>query len=131
MKDKVTILDVGTRKGENVFRFLELDTQNKIDKIYTTDDEYDPMATDNLKPYGDRVVFSNDVNSVDLVSVNSSTNLNETLDKYYTKVKQGGIFCGNNHSEIFVKEALNTFRHTKRIGTPIMVAYDTWFWYVR
>lgn len=133
MPNKVNILDVGTMKGENAYRFIELDEKNKIDTIFTikTTDEYNDLMDTNLKAHYGKVIFSEPKEPVDLVCINSNTDLDNTLKKYYDLVKSNGIFCGNNHSDSKVKDALNKFRRENRIGTPISVAYDTWFWYRR
>ena len=133
MSQKVNILDVGTMKGENAYRFSELDDKNKIDTIFTikTTDEYDDLVDANLKAHYGKVIFSEPKEPVEIVCINSNTDLDTTLKKYYDLVKSSGIFCGNNHSDSKVKDALNKFRRENRIGTPISVAYDVWFWYRR
>ena len=132
MPEKVSILDVGTEKGENAYRFMELDVKNKIDTIYTigTTNEYDDLVSKNISAF-DKIKFSEPKDPVDLVCIHSKTDLDKTLNMYYSFVKSGGIFCGNNHSEEKVKQALTKFRREKRIGTPISIAHDIWFWYVR
>jgi hypothetical protein len=133
MPTQVKILDVGTEKGENVYRLIELDSKNKIDTIYTikTTQEYDELVDTNLKEYYGKVIFSVPTDPVDVVCINSKSDLNETLKTYYSFVKTNGIFCGNNHSDSNVKEALTKFRREQRVGTPISVAQDIWFWYKR
>ena len=133
MPTQVNVLDVGTEKGENVFRFIELDVKNKIDTIYTikTSKEYDELVDTNLKNHYGKVVFAVPVDPVDIVCVNSKTDLDTTLKQYYRLVKTNGIFCGNNHADERVMKALSKFRRENKIGTPISVALDTWFWYKR
>jgi hypothetical protein len=133
MPQKANILDVGTMKGENAYRFLELDTKNKIDTIFTvrTTNEYDDLVSKNINSYPDKMKFCESKEPVDLVCINSNTDLDTTLKTYYDLVKTNGIFCGNNHSHKNVKEALTKFRRSSKIGTPILVAHDIWFWHRR
>lgn len=133
MPNKVNILDVGTMKGENAYRYIELDEKNKIDTIFSikTTDEYNDLVDTNLKAHYGKVIMMEPKEPVDLVCINSNTDLDNTIKKYYDLVKSNGIFCGNNHSDSKVKDALNKFRRENRIGTPISVAYDVWFWYRR
>jgi len=53
------------------------------------------------------------------------------LDKDYSLVHPSGIFVGNNHNEMSVKETLAKFRRANKIGTPILVANGVFFWYKR
>lgn len=133
MSNKVNVVDVGTMKGENAVRFIELDMNNKIDTIFSikTCDDYDDLMEKNLKAHYGKVIMMDPKEPVDLVCINSKTDLDKTLKKYYDLVKSNGIFCGNNHSEEKVKQALIKFRRENRIGTPISVAHDCWFWYKR
>jgi len=134
ISNQVSILDVGTEKGENAYRFLELDTKNKkIDIIFTvkTTEEHNELIDTNLKEHYGKVIFAEPKEPVDLVCINSNTDLDRTLNTYYSCVKSNGIFCGNNHSDKRVKEALTKFRRVNKIGTPILVAHDIFFWYKR
>ena len=133
MPNQVNILDVGTMKGENAYRLIELDTKNKIDTIFSvkTTDEYDELIDSNLKAHYGKVIFSEPKEPVEFVCINSNTDLDKTLNMYYSCVKSNGIFCGNNHSDKRVKEALTKFRRDNKIGTPILVAHDIFFWYKR
>ena len=138
--DSINILDVGVMKGETAYRFLELDSSNKIKFIHvlrlhkTNNDEYDKLMKINLAGL-DRIKYvDHDLDSnftFQVVSVNSETDLDKTLNTYYNYVSSGGIFCGNNHSQKEVKEALSKFRRSNKIGTPINVAFDVWFWWKR
>lgn len=131
--NNVSFLDVGIMKGENIFRLFEKDEKSKIESIYAVKntEEFDDLIDKNLKDYYGRIAFTTPQEPVDIVSINSKTDLDKTLDLYYGCVKKGGIFCGNNHNETSVKESLSRFRRKNRIGTPISVALDTWFWFVR
>lgn len=133
MPEKVNILDVGTMKGENAVRFIELDVKNKIDTIFSikTCDDYDDLVEKNLKSHYGKVIMMDPKEPVDIVCINSKTDLDKTLKMYYNLAKSNGIFCGNNHSDTKVKEALTKFRRENKIGTPISIAHDCWFWYRR
>ena len=140
MPNPVKILDVGVFKGENVYRFLEKDEQKKIEMIYAVKTPYtnfnenehlDNLLDNNLKECYGKFVFSVPDEPVDIVCINSRTDLTHSLNDYYKCVRKNGIFCGNNHAETHVKIALSEFRRANKIGTPISVALDTWFWYVR
>jgi len=56
---------------------------------------------------------------------------NEDLSKDYSMLESHGIFCGNDHNTIPVKEKLGKFRREEKIGTPILVANGIYFWYKR
>ena len=138
----VKILDIGDPRGENAYRFLELDQKGKIDTIDIVQvflskplsAELDALRAENLKACGPKkvhVVTEKKVGYYDLVCVNSESGLDTTLDMYYNSLKSGGIFCGNNHGHHPVKEALVAFRKKNKIGTPILTAFDVWFWYKR
>lgn len=138
--DNITILDVGCMKGENAIHILEKDENKKIEKIYGVispvegEEGYKPEYKDVLKQNtkdNSRFTLNYKDQKVDIVCIHSQTNLEVTLKKYYDKVKSHGIFCGNEHGTIRVREALNKFRREVKIGTPISVANDCWFWYVR
>ncbi len=139
----VKILDIGDPKGENVYRFLELDQKGKIESIdvvqrflaKSMSAELDILRGENLRscPSKEKVHLNTEkkVGHYDLVCVNSESGLDTTLDMYYNSLKSGGIFCGNNHGHHPVKEALVAFRKKNKIGTPILTAFDVWFWYKR
>lgn len=133
MPTTISILDVGTMKGENAYRFVEIDVKKKIDVIYTEKktNQYDALIEENLKNLSDKISLEVSKEPFDIVCINSKTNLSETLNQYYSRVKIGGIFCGDGHSETPVKEALAKFRRENRIGIPISIAHDVWFWYCR
>lgn len=133
MPNKVSFLDVGIMKGENIFRLLEIDERKKIEYVYgiKTTEDFNDLINKNLNTNDEKIVLTCPKEPVDIVSINSKIDLDKSLEIYYPYVKKNGIFCGNNHNETSVKEALSRFRRKNKIGTPISVALDTWFWYVR
>lgn len=130
--DNIEILIVGIEKGDTAARLLELDNDKKINKIYgiDTDKKYvDDLAENVKKNNRIKLIYNNE--PVNVVIVYSHTDLNETLKKYYNKVKHNGIFCGDKHGASEVSSVLKKFRRESKIGTPINVSKDCWFWYVR
>lgn len=135
-KGDLVILDVGVMKGENAFMLLSNDTKKKIKMVYgivsyaKDNSEYENILKQNMK---DENRFSLDKipSKADVVCIHAQGDLYNNLHKYYDIVEHGGIFCGNEHGSTHVKEQLNKFRREKKIGTPINVANDTYFWYVR
>ena len=142
-KPKITILDVGVKRGENAYYLFETDTQNKIEKICGVEypeDDFGSLIKENLSAWNDRFFIKSDQmesdqEKFDVVCVNttdlSDNDLDKYMNKYYDYVSSGGIFCGNNHSTVKTKEALSRLRRTKKIGIPINVSFDSFFWYAR
>lgn len=135
-KPKIKILDVGVQKGENAYFLFESDRDNKIEKIVGIkyDETFDSLLEENLKNYKERFSLELDDSKFDVVCINTDTtkeNLDKVFDLYYDKVNSNGIFCGNNHSQVKVKDALSLLRRTKKIGIPINVSFDNFFWYAR
>lgn len=130
----VTILDVGCMKGENAIYMLDKDEKKKIEKIYGVvsggKSEYKDILKQNTKD-NPRFTLNYKDQDVDVVCVHAQSDLDNTLEKYYDKVKSYGIFCGNEQASDYVREALNKFRRKNKIGTPINVSNDCWFWYKR
>lgn len=136
-KPKITILDVGVRRGENAFHLFDTDKFEKIEKIcgvkYNGDD-FDSLINENLKEWKDRFSLHFKECKFDVVCINTDTDekeLDEMLELYYDAVESNGIFCGNNHSSVKTKEALSRLRRKKKIGIPINVSFDNFFWYAR
>jgi hypothetical protein len=142
-KDDLIIFDVGVMKGENAFMLLSKDEKKKIKTIYgipscakdkeTEFAEYEKLALENLKGESrfelKKIISAH--KKADIICIHSQSDLEKNLFDYYDRVESGGIFCGNEHGSSHVKEALSKFRREKKIGTPISVANDCWFWYVR
>ena len=135
-KDDLIILDVGVMKGENAFMLLANDIKKKIKMVYgiisyaKDNSEYENVLKQNMKDEN-RFSLEQGASKADIVCIHAQSDLYNNLHKYYDAVKHGGIFCGNEHGATHVKEQLNKFRREKKIGTPISVANDTYFWYVR
>lgn len=136
----ITILDVGCMKGENAIYMLDKDEKKKIEKIYGVvsptegQEGYKPEYKDILKQNtkdNPRFTLNYKDQQVDVVCIHANSDLDASLRKYYNKVKHNGIFCGNEHGTIRVREALSKFRREVKIGTPINVSNDCWFWWVR
>lgn len=130
--DTIAIAVIGDDKGENTVDFLE--NVAKIVKVNLVVDavEYDVLQK-NLAPFKGKIDFwlTKDKQR-DIVCIDRSVCTEENLIKYYENVKHGGIFCGNGHEHVDVKEALTKFRRQSKIGTPIQVSNRSiWFWYVR
>lgn len=135
--ESVKILDVGCMKGENAVHLCELDTKKKIKQIDLVvsggQKEFESVLQENIKGNNRIKVLISDVSDeYDVVCIHGNAkNLPKTMRKYYSKLKSNGIFCGNAHADVQTKVALNTFRREDRIGTPIMVSKDCWFWVKR
>jgi hypothetical protein len=76
---------------------------------------------------GDKLVLHQDDNGKYDVVITDGNN----LQKDYSYLNSSGIFVGDRHNEIPVKEALGKFRREEKIGTPILVANGVFFWYKR
>lgn len=137
-KPKIRILDVGVRRGENAYHLFESDRFFKIERIcgvrYEGEDHFDSLIKENVKDWNDRFFLDFKECKFDVVCINTDTNekeLDSMMNLYYDAVESGGIFCGNNHSTVKTKEALGRLRRTKKIGIPVNVSFDSFFWYVR
>lgn len=122
------VLDIGTMRGENVV-FLN-------DQL---DVEYFCVIHSNSTPQIKEIYAKNTAHlsnimedfpkqEFDIVCIDAHSNLDKMLPKYYNYTRSGGIFCGNEHELVPVKEALGKFRRSSRIGTPINVSNECWFW---
>jgi hypothetical protein len=135
--EKVSVLDVGVYKGDMIFRLLELDIGNKIEMVYCQEIEPHDFATvfnTNLEEAEDnvrnKISVEYDGRNVDMVMMNQKTNLDNVLEIYYDKLNHGGIFVGDGHHTVKVKEALGKFRTEKKITAPIgTINKNVWFWY--
>lgn len=136
-KDKIKITVVGDLKGDTVLDLLE--NCPKIFRLYVvnqySDDEksqtYKKLFETNTKEFASKIRHKSDKES-DVVCIDQSACTSENLKLYYPLVKSGGIFCGNGHEYVPVKDELNKFRREVRIGTPIQVSNRAvWFWVKR
>lgn len=138
-KEKVRVLDVGIMKGENAVYLIENCPNARVYGInegnppeYADAPEYAAAQKENLEglerywnKWDDDVVF-------DVVCINAKlVPLDNYMDLYYNKLSSNGIFCGNEHHLMPVKEALVKFRKKNKIGTPIQVSNGCWFWIKR
>jgi hypothetical protein len=133
--DDITITIKNDLKGENIVDFL--DNCDRIRKIYYSndsegiDERIQAAFNKNISPYIDKVKEVKG-KKVDVVCIEKSSCTPEKLALYYESVKSGGIFCGNGHESGEVKQALQSFRREKKIGTPIDVSNRAiWFWIKR
>lgn len=139
-ESNLIVLDVGVMKGENSVYLLEKDTEKKIEKIYGGI-SYDPKRKEEFENYDrlleknteglERFSLSDYSGSAHVVCIHADSDLDSNLEKYYDAVQSNGIFCGNEHDQPRVKEALSNFRRKNKIGTPIMVSNGCWFWIKR
>jgi ribosomal protein L7Ae-like RNA K-turn-binding protein len=134
-EDKIAMAIIGDLRGESTVHFLE--NSSKIVKINVVnnyaEEHLKELFNKNTEGYKSKIDFglSKDKKR-DIVCIDKDACNPENLELYYQNVKQGGIFCGNGHDSIEVKQALNDFRRKVKIGTPIQVCHRTiWFWYVR
>ena len=138
-QDKAAIVIVNDLKGENASDFLD-----KCDRIVRVNvvNEYDNENPDvevmkdifnkNTEKFKDKIVQGFQIKDRDVVCIDKSACTVEKLELYYKAVKSGGIFCGNGHDTMAVKQALSSFRRKNKIGSPILIANKvTWFWYKR
>lgn len=130
--DKVKITIVGDSKGDSIVDILEsCPNVFRIYAINKEDTKYSKLFEQNIQNFKNKIKFLSDRES-DVVCIDGSMCSPEALESFYDLVKPNGIFCGNCHEDVSVKDALNTFRRNKRIGTPIQVSNRTvWFWYKR
>jgi hypothetical protein len=133
--DTITVTIKSDMKGENIVDLL--DNCKKISKIYYSNDYTDidervkAAFNKNTEPYADKIAEVKG-KKVNVVCIDKSACNAERLALYYENLVTGGIFCGNGHEFIAVKEALSGFRRSKKIGTPIDVANRAvWFWIKR
>ena len=135
-KDKLTVVEVGVRKGENVAYTLELDVDKKIGSYYgvVTHKNYEELLDKNLSGE-DRFTKGFDPykkkQHVDVVFLHSECDLVKNLKRYYNVLCEGGIFAGNDHMKDHVKISLRDFRRDNKIGIPINVSRGCWFWWKR
>lgn len=134
--ENIKILDVGCLKGEISVYMIEVDIANKIEKIDLivsgNQKEFESVLLDNIKDAKKLKLVQDTEEEYDVVMINSACkNLEKTMRKYYHRVKKNGLFCGSDHDDMKVKNALTTFRREDRIGTPISVSMGSWFWYKR
>lgn len=139
-ESNLVVLDVGIMKGENAVYLLEKDTEKKIKTIYgiisfekAKEEEFkycDELLKRNVEGL-DRVSTNYNNEPAHVVCIHANSDLDSNLEKYYTAVKSGGIFCGNEHHLSKVKVALSNFRRQNKIGTPIMVSNGCWLWIKR
>lgn len=118
-------------KGESIYDILE--SCPNVSKIYYSNEEsqYQSVFDENTKTLTDKIKKVKG-KKVDLVGVDKTACTWETLELYYDSVRPGGIFCGNGHELVSVKEQLSSFRKRNKIGTPILVSNrSVWFWYKR
>lgn len=136
-KDKIKITIVGDLKGDSTVDILE--NCPKVFRIYVinsygsdeSSQNYKKLFDANTKEYKDKIKFKSDRDS-DVVCVDERSCTSDNLTLYYKLVKSGGIFCGNGHEYVPVKEELSKFRREVKIGTPIQVSNRAvWFWYKR
>ena len=136
-KDRVKVTVVGDTKGDTTVDLLE--NCPKIFRVYVVnnygEDEssqnYKKLFETNTQEYKDKIKYKSDRES-DVVCIDLSACTSENLKLYYELVKSGGIFCGNGHQYVPVKDELSKFRREVKIGTPIQVSNRTiWFWYKR
>lgn len=136
-RDKLKILDVGCMKGDNAAYFLELDAEtNKIDKIYCEQSKTFPVGVDEVFKLNskslDKITTGSYDGQYDVVCVHHSLEkLDSELKTAYDKLSVGGLFCGSEHNRQEVKEALGKFRRDNKIGVPILISYNSWFWIKR
>jgi hypothetical protein len=135
--DKVKVTVVGDFRGDTVRDIL--DSCPNVFRVYVVnqyaDDEksqaYKSLFESNTKMYKDKIRYKSDRES-DLVCIDQSACTSDNLALYYKLVKSGGIFSGNGHEYVPVKDELNKFRREVKIGTPIQVSNRAvWFWYKR
>lgn len=135
--EKLRITVVGDLKGDTTVDLLE--NCPKITRIFVVnnyeDDEksqaYKKLFEVNTKAYKDKIRFKSDRES-SVVCIDQSACTSDNLKLYYNLLKSGGIFCGNGHEYVPVKDELSKFRREVKIGTPIQVSNRAvWFWIKR
>lgn len=149
-KDKVFILDLGPKKGENAAYILEK-CPNAFIMLGPLDDKYADILKENLKSFGDRVLIPN-VSNIDawreykfrhwdVICVGESVIteienqkddliMPQSLAMHFKEITPGGFLCGNEHHLTHVKLALADFRKETKAG-PILVSNGSWLVYKR
>ena len=137
-KEKVSVIFVGDKKGEQVADLIEL-CGDKIEKVCVVND-YEGDDAEILKSlfkkntvkYADKIttqVMMNEGDVFDVVCIDEFSCNKENFLLTYSFVPSNGIFCGGGHETNTVKSALNEFRRGEKIGTPIQVSNRAiWFW---
>lgn len=137
-KEKISVLNLGDRKGENAFYLLENDVKHKIDKIYTVNtpnEDYDKLFKENttgleklVTEYKGELV---QVLCVDSSLMKSKEDFDMMMKMYYNKLEINGIICGNNSEQTHVKNSLAFFKRQNKIGNIPMISRSSWFWFKR
>ena len=136
-EEKIKITIVGDLKGESVVDLLE--NCPKIFRVYVVNEYEDneegqklkKLFDKNTEKYKDKIKFMADRQS-NFVCIERESCTPENLEKYYSLVRIGGIFAGNGHEYVDVKESLGKFRRDVKIGTPVLISNRaTWFWHKR
>lgn len=129
MRGDVDVLDIGVGPGETI-AYLHEHTQN-VKTFYglSHNADYEDAIEVNLNGL-DRVSRKYDGQQTAVVIVNMNESITpELLALYYEKVKPTGYFVGDLHTEPYVKEVLNKFRRTAKIGNPVQIIHkNVWFW---
>ncbi len=137
-----------------------LDMNPNISKVYAIDaykpykdhwgqvtqemvDRWKTYALQLLEPYKDKLVFliedswiaadkinDNELDYIFIDGDHSYAAVARDLRKYWSKVKQGGIFAGHDWNLPSVKTAVEHFRQERNIQTEIIhTDKNVWFWY--
>lgn len=107
-----------------IFPYIKRMPKEKI-HVHCPDEETEKALRELDK--SDKLIFNLDSNGKYDVVITDGIN----LKKDYSYLNPSGIFVGNNHDDMSVKEALAHFRREEKIGIPILVANGIYFWYTR
>jgi hypothetical protein len=132
MKADIEFLDIGVGRGESIVYLSESAKNIKTFFGLSHTGEFEETVSENmtLVPNVDRKYDGREVDVVAVSMIADTTP--ELLEKYYSKVRTGGIFVGDCHDQQWAKESLVGFRRLAKIGTPVQVINRTfWFWYKR
>jgi hypothetical protein len=142
-KEKVSITIIGDNKGEIASDLYDL-CGDKIEKIYSIN-SYGGEDANIIRELFDKntrhlrenqlIEMKSEIekgDEIDVLCIDEHACENALLTKVYGFVPSNGIFCGSGHDTKTVKNILNEFRRSEKIGTPIQVSNrSTWFWYKR
>ena len=133
-------IQIGIFKGETTYTLLE-ECPN-IEFMYGVD-LFDSklekeIAEKNLADFVYKGRYSSDPiylmsmpYMLDFIFINTDRNFKYTLEKYFPRLKKGGIIAGSSYEKKEIRIAISEFRREHHAMMPINVTKmnNAWFWY--